>query len=166
MSGRGTLTCIAAAILLTAGTLSAQGHGGPGGPGGGRFAEQPGQRQFQGIGMEQLARFRTMFRGLDLSEAQEEEIRSIIEEAGEEIRTIMEASGVPDGRDTFMEVFTSPTLTVRDLEDTIGRFDDVRAEIRAVVFRAIVDIHGVLTPEQLERLAAMHEEHRAGHHPR
>lgn len=149
-------------LLLTAGTLFAQGFEGPaGGPAGG-----PGGGGHQsGFGMEQLARFRMMFRGLDLTEEQQDEIRSIVDEARERVQTLIETARPQEDRETFMDIFTSPTLTVRDLEDSMGQMDEVRDQVRDIVLQAIVDVHDVLTPEQLEALAEMAEEHAFGPGP-
>ena len=155
---------LAAVLLLAAGTLLAQGPGGWGGAGGGSQMG-PGQGQAEGFGMEQLARFRMMFRGLDLTEEQMEEIRDIVERTREEAGAILEAARPEEDQETFMDMFTSPTLTVRDLEEGMGRMDEVREEVRDLVFQAIVDVHDVLTAEQLEKLAEMAEEHPHGMGP-
>ncbi len=167
MSGKMKIIGIAAlAILLLAGTAIAQGPGGlspsAGGPGGGahEMGSGPGgPGQNSGFGMENLARFRMMFRHMDLTEEQVAEIESIIVTAREEGMAIMEAAGRPEDHTPFMDVFTSPTLTVSDLEDTMGQMDEVREAMRDVIFEAMVDIHDVLTAEQLEKLAELAEEH-------
>ncbi len=133
------------AVIMLAGTAIAQGPGGPG--------------QNSGFGMENLERFRMMFRHMDLTEEQADEIESITEAAREEVMAIMEEAGRPEDHTSFMDVFTSPTLTVSDLEETMGQMDEVREAMRDVIFEAMVDIHDVLTAEQLEKLAEMVEEH-------
>lgn len=150
--------------MLAAGTAIAQRPGGWGGHGGGPRIG-PGQGQAEGFGMEQLARFRMMFRGLDLTEDQIEEIRDIVEGTREEVRAILETARPEEDEETFMDMFTSPELTVRDLEDGMGHMDEVREEVRNLVFQAIVDVHDVLTPVQLEELAEMAEEHPHGMGP-
>ena len=115
--------------------------------------------------MEQLGRFRMMFRGLDLSDSQMEEIESIVQTVRDDVRVIMEEAGRPEDRTPFMEIFTQPTLTVSDLEENLGAMDEVRDAARDVIMQAIVDVHNVLTDEQLEELAAMAEEHGLGTGP-
>ncbi len=170
MSGKTKIIGIAVlAMILLAGTAIAQGSGGwssgasgshgggyemgpgPGGPG--------GHGQQGGFGMERLEQFRMMFRHIDLTEEQIEEIRSITENAREDAMRIMGEAGRPESQTHFMDVFTSPTLTVSDLEDTMGQMDEVREEMQDVIFEAMVDIHDALTTEQLEKLAEMAEEH-------
>ena len=155
----------ALAMLLLAGTAIAQGPGGwspgAGGSHGGGYemgtgSGGPGQQG--GFGMERLEQFRMMFRHIDLTEAQIEEIRSITENAREEAMRIMEEAGRSEDRTHFMDVFTSPTLTVSDLEDTMGQMGEVREAMQDVIFEAMVDIHDVLTTEQLEKLAEMADE--------
>ncbi len=167
MSRRMIIAGITAIVLiLFAGTAIAQPGGMSGGPRGGGGAEMagPGGRGQQGglPGMEQIARFRMMFRHLDLSEAQTEEIQSITETAREDVMAIIEEVGRPEDRTPFMEIFTAPTLTVSDLEEARGRDDGTREAMQDIIFQAIVDIHDVLTAEQLEELSSMTLEHSAG----
>lgn len=156
----------AAVLMLAAGTAIAQGPGGWGGSShgghGGGYSMGPAHGEPGGVGMQHLNRFRMMFRGLDLSEDQRDEIASIVRDASEEVREMMEDAEPWEERDTFMEVFTSPTLTVGDLEESMGRMDEVREDVRDVVLRAIVDVHDVLTAEQLRELADIAEEHGPG----
>ncbi len=171
MSGKMKIIGIAAlAMIVLGGTAIAQGPGGwspqaggyhggapgmgPGGPGG------PGQSG--GFGMDRLEQFRMMFRFIDLTGEQIEEIQSITGAAREEAMGIMEEAGRPEDRSPFMDLFTSPTLTVSDLENAMGENAEIREVMQDVIFAAIVDIHDVLTIEQLDKLAEMAEEHGGG----
>ncbi|MFO8182827.1 MAG: Spy/CpxP family protein refolding chaperone [Candidatus Aegiribacteria sp.] len=164
MSGKVKAIGIAAAVLmLAAGTAIAQGPGGWDGPShGGGYSMGPGQGEPGGVGMQHLHPFRMMFRGLDLTDDQRDEIAAIVRDATEEVRDMMAEAEPWEERETFMEMFTSPTLTVADLEESMGRMDEVREEVRDVVFRAIVDVHDVLTAEQLRELADIAEEYGPG----
>ncbi len=122
---------------------------GPGGPGG----------HAGGPGFENFERFRMMFRGLDLTFDQNEQVEEIIADTREEIESILDAAETSEMRSTFIEVFTSPTLTVRDLEITLGAADEARDAVRDVMYEAIVDLHNVLTAEQLDKLSDMASEH-------
>ena len=167
MSGKMKITGIAVlTMILLAGTAMAQGPGGwspqAGGSHGGAHemgAGSGGSGQQSRFGLENLARFRMMFRHLELTDDQSTQIESIMETAREEAMAIMEDSGRSEDRTHFMDVFTAPTLTVGDLEDTMGRMDEVREAMQDVIFEAMVDIHDVLTTGQLEKLAEMAEEH-------
>ena len=79
--------------------------------------------------------------------------------------SIMEDAGRPEEHTPFMDIFTSPTLTVSDLEDAMGQMSDVREAVQEVFFEAVVEIHDVLTLEQLDKLAEMVEEHAGGMGP-
>ncbi len=133
------------AIMILAGTALAQGPGGPG--------------QQGGFGMERLEQFRMMFRHIDLTDEQIEEIQSITQAAREEAMDIMEEAGRPDDHTPFMDLFTSPTHTVSDLVEAMGQNSEIREAMQDVIFAAIVDIHDVLTLEQLDMLAEMAGEH-------
>ncbi len=170
MSGKTKIVGIAAlALILLAGTAVAQGQGGwsspPGGPHGGAHEMGPGPGgpgQQGGFGMENLARFRMMLRFIDLTTEQVTEIEFITETAREEVRLIVEQARNQVDRTRFIDVFTSPTLTVSDLEDTMGQMHEVMEVVQDVIFEAIIDVHDVLTVEQLEKLADMAEEHAGG----
>jgi Spy/CpxP family protein refolding chaperone len=162
MSRKGRTIVMAAAIMmLAAGTLLAQGPEGFGGGQGGPMMHSEGA-PMQGMGMEYLMRMRMLFGQLDLTEEQQTEIRTIVETAREEVQAIIEAARPQEETESFLDIFTSPTLTVRDLEDGIGRMDEVRDQVRDIVFQAIVDVHDVLTVEQLEKLAELAEERNFG----
>jgi Spy/CpxP family protein refolding chaperone len=157
----------ALAVLLLAGTAMAQPPGGWNPPGGGAFETDNGPGgggpgQGGGNAMEILGRFRMMFRELDLTDSQVDEIHSIVDTAREDARAIMEAAGGPEERTPFMEIFTSPVLTAGDLEEVIGQNSEIRDAIQEIILEAIVDVHDVLTAEQLEELASMAEEHSFG----
>ncbi|MCK4807451.1 MAG: Spy/CpxP family protein refolding chaperone [Candidatus Aegiribacteria sp.] len=165
MSGKIKIIGITAlSIIIVAGSAMAQPPGGwsppAGGPGAGAHEMGPGQQG--GFGLESLAQFRMMFRHIDLTAEQIGQIELIKEAAREEAMAIMEEAGRPEDHISFMEVFTSPTLTVSDLEETMGKMEGVREAIRDVIFEAMVDIHDILTTEQLEKLADMVEEHAGG----
>ena len=162
------IVTIAITTSLLAGTVLAQGFGdhsssGAGRPGGAmmhgsRGPGGPGDH-VGGPGFENLERFRMIFRGLDLTSDQTEQVEDIIADTKEQIEVIMDAAEASDVRASFIELFTSPTLTVRDLEITLGAMDENRDAIRDVIYEAIVDLHDVLTAEQLEQLADMAAEH-------
>ena len=161
MSGKKKIIGIAVlAMILLAGSAMAQGPGGwspqAGGPQGGGPGG-PGQQG--GFGMERLEQFRMMFRHIDLTDEQIDEIRSITETAREEAMDIMEEAGTPEDHTPFMDLFTSPTLTVSDLEEAMGQNSEIREAMQDIIFAAIVDIHDVLTTEQLDKLAEMVGEH-------
>lgn len=170
MSRKTKIVGIAAlALTLLAGTAMAQGPGGwgraEGGPRMGAAEMAPGPGVQGGFGMENLTRFRMMFRYLDLTEDQIDEIRSITETARQETKNIMETAGRPEDHGTFVEIFTSSILTVSDLEDVADQRDEVKEAMQDVIFEAIVDVHDVLTDEQLEKLAEIAEEHAGGMGP-
>ena len=162
MSRKMKITGIATiALILLAGTAIAQGPGGWGRPDGGprMGAAEMGPGGQGGFGMENLARFRMMFRHIDLTDEQIDDIRSITETAREETRNIMETAGRPEDHASFIEIFTSSVLTVSDLEEAADKRDEVKEAMQDVIFQAIVDVHDVLTVEQLDKLADMDEEH-------
>jgi hypothetical protein len=134
MSGRMKIIGIAAlAIMILAGTAMAQGSGGwspqAGSPHGGGYEMGPGSGG-PGPGGP-----------------------------GQQGMGIMEEAGRPEDHTPFMDIFTSATLTVSDLEEAMGQNSEIREAMQDVVFGAIVDIHDVLTIDQLDKLAQMAEEH-------
>jgi Spy/CpxP family protein refolding chaperone len=155
MSGRmKTAAAVLVTASLAAGMAFAQGGGFPGMMGGG------GPRGgMAGFGPENLGAFRMIAERLDLTDDQKESIETIIEETREEIDAIFEEAGPPEERPRFMELFTATELTVADLEAAIPGSDEIRDAIRTVTLNAVVEIHDVLTVEQLSELALIIEEH-------
>jgi len=162
MSGRTkTVVLVLAAATVAAGVALAQGWG-PRGGGGGMMGFGGPMAGMGGFGPDDPAAFRMLAERLDLTDGQKEQVESILEEARLEIDSILEEAGSPDGRPRFMELFTAADLTVADLEAAFPATDEVREAIRGVTFGAVVEIHDVLTAEQLEELAAIVEEHAEG----
>ncbi len=155
---------VLAVTLALAGMAAAQGPGNWGGPpAGGPEMMESGHGDMGGPGgLEQLERFRMLFRQLDLSQDQIDQIRTIVDDAREEVRNLMEDARPQDDAESFMDVFTSPDLTVSDLENLTAGMDEVREQAREIVLQAMVDIHDVLTTEQLQKLAEIAQQHMGG----
>lgn len=149
-------------MLLIAGTAVSQGFGAPGMQGGGHpggMMPGGGRGMEQGFSPENLGAFRMLAGHLDLTDDQMEEIQTILTDARDDMKALMEDADPPEDRVRFVELFASPTLMVSDLEENLGRDDDLREAGRDIIFQAIVDLHDVLTAEQLEQLAELVEEH-------
>ena len=131
-------------------------------PGGGAMMHESGPGMGGGFSPENLMAFRMMIRNLDLTEEQQEEIESILTQARTDIESLRSEMGPPEDHTPFIELFTSPTLTVGDLEDALGAMDEVREAMREIVFQAILDLHDVLTSEQLEAISERVAEHGMG----
>ncbi len=160
---RGLMTTVATLMLIAA-SVSAQGPmgWGPGG-GGGPMGGPPGHGGMGGgrFSPGNLAGFRMLARALDLTDVQVEEVEEILTSAREDLQELREGAETPEPGG-FVEMFTSPDLTVSDLEDAAEARDAAREAAQDVIFQAIVDIHGVLTDEQLAELAELVEERRGG----
>jgi len=162
MTGRSRTTAIVVATaLLITGAAFAQGMGGTGRGSGGR----PGGMMPGGGGMNEsfgpgnINAFRMLAGRLDLTDFQKEELETILTDAREDMEELREAAAPSEERVYFMDLFTSPMLTVSDLEENLGGDEELREAGREIIFQAIVDIHDVLTDEQLAELADMVEEH-------
>lgn len=162
---------IVLAVTLLAGTALAQGYGERGihggGPAGGEMMHNAGRGPGHDaeFGPGNLARCRMIFRNLNLTDEQWEEVEYILTNTREQIESIESEVGLQDHRTSFIELFTSYTLTVDDLEETLGVSSETREAMRVVIFEAIVDLHDVLTPEQLDELASIATQHEMGHGP-
>jgi Spy/CpxP family protein refolding chaperone len=110
----------------------------------------------------QLGGFIRLLRALDLTEEQREGIRGVLEEARDDIRAEMESTRSDDGRRRILELFVSQDLTEAELLEVMRDRDEVRERIRGIVAGALVDIHDLLTEEQLRRMAEMVEEGPSG----
>jgi len=151
---RTTLAAMAAALLLTAAAYAQPMMGETGGPRGGgrpRMSEGPSE-------MGQLGGFLRLLRALELTDTQREEVRTVFEDARDDIRAEMESTRSDDGRRRMLELFASPDLSEAEVLELMAEGDETRDSIRRIVARALVDIHDLLTAEQLTRLAEIIEE--------
>lgn len=124
--------------------------GPPGGPPGGPRGGEMMPMEFQ--------RLHRLLGALDLTPAQMDEIRSIVESVREEIMDLRERRGEEAfSPSSFAEVFARERLTVEDLEDFFDEGRELREEILEVVLEGLVDIHDVLTEEQLDRIVVITE---------
>jgi hypothetical protein len=165
------------AALLTLGLAAsgvAQGWGGGppmggGGPGGGG----PGggmPHGFEGRGPQggdmmpmEFQRLHRLLGALDLTDAQMEEIRDIVESVRDEIMELREAhQDQTFSPSSFAEVYARENLTVDDLEDFFEEGRLLREEMFEIVLEGLVDIHDVLTEDQLERIVVLSELAEAG----
>jgi len=103
-----------------------------------------------------------MLNHLDLSDAQWEEVDGIMADLEEQIAAAAEEAGLADPQAAYIEMFTSPTLTVSDVESFDERMKELGQEIRDIHAEALVLIHDVLTPDQLGELSAMAAERGEG----
>lgn len=122
-----------------------RGYAGHGGCGGGRVGGECSDYGGCGLGVVHMLRY------ADLTDSQWEEIEGILEETEEELETLHDER-------SFMEVFTSETLTEESLERFATRSRGRAEEMETVRNSALVRIHDVLTEEQLRELAAMSEQ--------
>jgi len=159
--GNRTATIAAVAVLALAASAWAQPMGGPQmGPRGGHTMRSGGSGGPPE--MEQLGGFMRALGALDLTEEQRDRVRTIMEDARTQVREIVEGADRPDQRGRIMELFVSESVTESELLDVMSQRDQVRDDVREVIAAALVDVHDVLTPDQLERLGQLVEE-RMGH---
>jgi len=139
-----------AAVLLFAGTAAAQPGGMPGRPMGGPGMHEPGPA---GEGGDFFQRMLPMIRMLNLSDDQRESIGDIMQEARASIESIRETTEVSSLRDEFLELFSSSTLSASEMESLLNKRVEIMKDVNEIVASALVDIHNVLTDEQLAALS-------------
>ena len=155
--GNRTATIAAVAVLALAASAWAQPMGGPQmGPRGGHTMRSGGSGGPPE--MEQLGGFMRALGALDLTEEPRDLVRTIMEDARTQVREIVEGADRPDQRGRIMELFVSESVTESELLDVMSQRDQVRDDVREVMAAALVDVHDVLTAEQLDRLAELLEE--------
>lgn len=136
------------------------GHGGMGGrpglSGGG-----PGM----GGGPEMGGEFGPLARllgALDLTDAQKEEIRTIMDNAREDIEAIRDAYQGIEPRRELLDLFLQEDLSLSEVQAVFDDIDRVKEETRDIMLEALVDVHDVLTSEQLARLGELVEQFGSG----
>ena len=136
---------LAAALILAGGTAMAQ-PGMAGGGMGGNGMEGP-------EGGMALQRIMPMLHHIDLTDDQREQIRDIMDEARESMDALRESELHQGMRDQFIDLFTSSTISVTEVEALLDQRLQSMEEVNSIMAEAIVAIHGVLTEEQLRAIA-------------
>lgn len=147
---KGTITiAVLAAALLLAGTAIAQ-PGGMTGISGNRGATV---QRSGGGGGDFFQRMLPMLRMLNLTDDQREAIADIMEDTRNSMESLRGTEEAGNQREKFLELFSSSTITVSQVEALLNTRLDTMEEMNGIIAQALVDIHGVLTPEQLAALA-------------
>lgn len=135
-------------VLMITGIAVAQ-------PGGGMGNRQMGGQGESGHGERNFFQnIRPMMHILELTDQQREAVAEIIEEAKTEIESLHSAEEAGSHREEFIDLFSSASLTVAQMENLMNsRIENMRT-VNSIVSRALVDIHDLLTDEQLAKLAA------------
>ena len=155
------VTLIAAGVGLARGWGGppAEPGGGPGGPGMGPGMEMLRERGGPGEAMPmELGRLHRLLAMLELTGEQRAEIGQIVEATRESIMELR-SDHAEDALSplAFAEVFSREDLDVDDLEELMDQGAELREEMLEIVLEAIVEVHDVLTPEQLDRILALAE---------
>jgi len=150
MKTRTTIIAGLAMVLLLAGTAIAQ----PGGMSGRSMGDRSMSQQRPGGGGDSFfQRMLPMMRMLDLTDDQREAIGDIMEDAQESLESIRGSEDSGSHREEFLEMFSSSSLSVSEVESLLNERIEAMEEANGIIAQALVDIHDVLTPEQLAALA-------------
>lgn len=135
-------------ILLLAGTAVAQ----PGGMSG-RPMNNPDMHAERHGSPEGdfLQRMLPVMRILDFTDTQREAVQNIMQEARESMEITREEPGTH--REEFIHLFSSPNITTAQIEALLDERTEKMEETHVIIARALVDIHDILTAEQLAALA-------------
>lgn len=149
MSRRKTTITAAIALLLMAGTAIAQpGSMGMGNRDMNQAQDGPGHME-GGI----LSRILPMLHHLDLTSDQADQIRDIVDDARSDIEALREVEEGTGFRDQFRDMFTSPALSQAEVEAHLNARLESMKDSNSIIAEALVEIHDVLTDEQLEMIA-------------
>ncbi len=141
-----TIIAMLAAIVLLAGSAVAQ-------PGGMQGRPMDNNQGHSGPGSDFFQRMLPMMRMLDLTDDQREVIQDIMEETRESMESLRGTEDPGSHRDDFMELFSSSSLSVSEVENLLNQRIEAMEDANSIIAEALVDIHDVLTPEQLAALA-------------
>lgn len=137
---RKTMWMVAAVMLLASSLAFAQPMGGP------------GERE----GHPVIGRFLQAMNRLDLSESQRELIRGVVEEMGTDLAGVADRE---EDRPDFPAYFCSSEFDSRVFESMLNERLEKMRLANGIIAGALGEIHGILTREQLDELAALREEH-------
>jgi len=141
------------------------GGGFAGSPGmGGGFSGAPSMGGGPG-GNDQMGGLVRLLSALDLTDAQRLDIGSIVEDARDDMLAVRE-SVVQDSnpREELMALFVREDISLAEVKDVFDDIDRIQEEIRDIMLEAFVDIHDVLTSDQLAELGRLLDEHSGVHH--
>ena len=146
---RRAITIATLAVLLLAGTAIAQ-------PGGAGMSDRSGEHRGMGQqrpGADFFQRIRPMLGMLDLTDTQREDIGQIITTAMDSMESIGEGAEGNTHREDFLAMFSSAAISVAEVEDLLNNRIDAMEEMNGIVAPALVEIHNLLTADQLATLA-------------
>jgi len=152
MKAKNTIIGALAAVLLLTGTATSQpeansrGHMRSGDMGEQRPGN-PGGDFFQNM--------LPMMRMLDLSDDQRNAISEIVQSANDSLEAIRESNEPGSHREEFLQLFSASSISVSEVENLLNDRIEQMKQANAVIAEALVDIHGILTTEQLAALAAL-----------
>jgi len=139
---------VLAALLLAGGSAIAQPPGMGGGPITGR-----GGMEGPGRGGDMLQGILPMLHSLDLSDDQKEELRTILDNTREQIEALRETEDGNTIREQFRDLFSSSSITAGQVENLLNERLGRMEEMNSIIAAAIVEVHGVLTADQLAAIA-------------
>lgn len=146
MKKRITIIAVLAAMVLLAGAAVAQPGGAQGRPMGNNTGHSGAEGDF-------FQRMLPMMRMLNLTDDQRDAIQDIMEETRESMASLRGTEDPGNHRDEFLEMFSSNSLSVSEVENLLNQRLEAMEDANSIIAKALVDIHDVLTPEQLAALA-------------
>ncbi len=166
-TGYAVLSALGFAALLATLALAQPDHMGGGRMGGG-FAGGPGMDSGfsggPGMGNDQMGGLIRLLSALDLTDEQRTEIRTIAEEARDDMLAVRESVQGSNPREELMALFVREDISLAEVKDVFDDMNRISEEVRDIMLEAFVDIHDVLTSDQLAELARLIEEHSGMHH--
>lgn len=141
------------------------GGGFAGSPGmGSGFSGDPSMGGGPGMGNDQLGGFVRLLSALDLTDGQKTEIGTIVEDAREDMIAVRESVQGSNPREELMALFVREDISLAEVKAVFDNIDRISEEVRDIMLEAFVDVHDVLTSDQLAELARLVEEHSGMHH--
>ena len=166
-TGYAVLSALGFAALLATLALAQPDHMGGGRMGGG-FAGGPGMDSAfsggPGMGNDQMGGLIRLLSALDLTDEQRTEIRTIAEEARDDMLAVRESVQGSNPREELMALFVREDISLAEVKDVFDDMNRISEEVRDIMLEAFVDVHDVLTSDQLAELARLIEEHSGMHH--
>ena len=172
-TGYAVLSSLGFVALLATLALAQPDHMGGGRTGGGfagnpgmgsGFSGAPGMGGGPGMGDDQMGGLIRLLSALDLTDSQEAEIQTIVEDSRDDMVAVRESVQGSNPREELMALFVREEISLAEVKAVFDNIDRISEEIRDIMLEAFVDIHDVLTPDQLAELARLVEEHSGMHH--
>jgi|GEM_PF-2435423 hypothetical protein len=99
-----------------------------------------------------------LLREMDLTDSQRDEVDAIVEDTQDRVEAAFADAGFENPFDGFLQIFCQPNLSASSLSAFTEKLGQLQETLEGIQYETLVQIHDVLTSEQLAELAGIDTE--------